>query len=152
MAEYGIKAYHPDSQLVTANSIWTATGIPERGPQLLAEIHDGFPINYLESLASELNISAPVLAGHLGISRTTLRRRVKVGRLSTRESDRLYQAVQVLCSCTELFEGDQASAWVWMLAPQLALGGMRPIEMLGTYVGAEAVRDLIGQLEHGVCV
>ncbi|WP_171016599.1 antitoxin Xre/MbcA/ParS toxin-binding domain-containing protein [Pseudomonas sp. D(2018)] len=152
MAGHDIKAYHPGSEVVSANSIWTATGIPERGPQLIAEVHDGFPINYLESLASELNISAPVLAGHLGMSRPTLHRRLKAGRLSTKESDRLHQAAQVLTSSTGLFEGNQAAAWIWMLAPQLALGGMRPIEMLGTYVGAEAVRDLIGQLEHGVCV
>lgn len=152
MTEYGFKAYHPGSEVVSANSIWIATGIPERGPQLIAEIHDGFPINCLKCLAGELNISVPELAGRLGMSRPTLRRRVKVGRLSTRESDRLYQTAKVLSSCTGLFEGDQASAWIWMLAPQLALGGMHPIEMLGTYVGAEAVCDLIGQLEHGVCV
>ncbi|MHC9037670.1 antitoxin Xre/MbcA/ParS toxin-binding domain-containing protein [Cobetia marina] len=30
------------------------------------------------------------------------------------------------------------------------LGGRRPVEMVATTAGAEAVLDLIGRLEHGV--
>ena len=49
-----------------------------------------------------------------------------------------------------LFAGDQAAADRWLKTPAKALGGRTPLEVLALEGGADAVRDLIGRLEHGV--
>ncbi|AFT68843.1 hypothetical protein B5T_00558 [Alloalcanivorax dieselolei B5] len=63
-----------------------------------------------------------------------------------------YRFAEVLKAATDLFEGDKARARQWLLNPVRGLGGRRPIEMLATSAGAEAVLNLIGRLEHGVAV
>ncbi|MDV2080378.1 antitoxin Xre/MbcA/ParS toxin-binding domain-containing protein [Marinobacter xestospongiae] len=49
----------------------------------------------------------------------------------------------------ELFENDAAAKMRWMTLPQPSLGGRRPFEMLQSEEDIEAVRLLIGRLEHG---
>jgi putative toxin-antitoxin system antitoxin component (TIGR02293 family) len=51
-----------------------------------------------------------------------------------------------------LFEGDRGKALEWLNKPARALGGNPPATFLTTAVGAQAVIDLIGQIEHGVVV
>ena len=50
----------------------------------------------------------------------------------------------------ELFEGDDEAARAWLLREQPALGGLRPLELAKSDVGAEEVEHLIGRLEHGI--
>ena len=49
----------------------------------------------------------------------------------------------------ELFEGDAGAKNRWMALPQESLGGGKPCEMLRSEEDIEAVRLLIGRLEHG---
>lgn len=44
-----------------------------------------------------------------------------------------------------LFEGDGESAWIWLKKPQLALGGLSPLQ-----VSLEDALNLIARLEHGL--
>lgn len=53
-------------------------------------------------------------------------------------------------AAVQLFDGDQAASDRWLSEPAKALGGRTPLEALALEGGAEAVRDLIGRLEHGV--
>ncbi len=66
------------------------------------------------------------------------------------EGDRLYRFAEVYKNAVDLFEGDRQRANTWLLNPVRGLGGQRPVEMIATTAGAEAVLDLIGRLEHGV--
>jgi len=50
----------------------------------------------------------------------------------------------------ELFENDRAAAGKWMSSSVRALGNHPPISLMGTKTGIEKVRQLVGQLEHGV--
>jgi uncharacterized protein (DUF2384 family) len=49
----------------------------------------------------------------------------------------------------ELFEGDAGAKLRWMTRPQPSLGGRKPSEMLRSEEDIEAVRLLVGRLEHG---
>ncbi len=49
----------------------------------------------------------------------------------------------------ELFEGDIDAKNRWMILPQASLSGRTPSEMLRSEEDIEAVRLLIGRLEHG---
>ncbi|MFY3776317.1 MbcA/ParS/Xre antitoxin family protein [Marinobacter salsuginis] len=49
-----------------------------------------------------------------------------------------------------LFEGDEMAAMKWMRTAQRGLGNRPPQGLMGTSMGIEKVRTLIGRLEHGV--
>ncbi|QUX97743.1 hypothetical protein C0J08_21045 [Marinomonas sp. CT5] len=51
----------------------------------------------------------------------------------------------------ELF-GDEDKWKSWIKAPALALGGKSPESIMATKEGINRVRDLIGQISHGVVV
>lgn len=56
----------------------------------------------------------------------------------------------VMGEAVGLFEGDREKATLWLEQPARALGHQRSIDLLDTEGGIRMVRDLIGQLEHGV--
>ncbi len=58
-------------------------------------------------------------------------------------------AALVHAEALELFEGDIGAKNRWMTLPQASLGGRKPSEMLRSEEDIEAVRLLIGRLEHG---
>ncbi|MCY1540406.1 putative toxin-antitoxin system antitoxin component [compost metagenome] len=115
-------------------------------------VQSGFPVAWVDEIAARLNLARRSVAPYLGVSESTLRRRVSQGWLTTAESDRLYRLASTLNLCTELFEGNAEAAAAWMLRPQFGLDGHCPIELLSTHTGTELVRDLIGRLEHSVLV
>jgi putative toxin-antitoxin system antitoxin component (TIGR02293 family) len=53
-------------------------------------------------------------------------------------------------SALALFDGDSERASQWLIAPQLAIGKISPLEHAVTEPGAAEVQDLIGQIEYGV--
>lgn len=59
-------------------------------------------------------------------------------------------ATEVMNEAARLFEGDRKAALLWLNQPAKALGGVTPMSCLDTKAGVDAVRDLIGRLEHGV--
>lgn len=46
--------------------------------------------------------------------------------------------------------GSRAAAGAWLRRPAIALNNARPIDLLGTAEGVDAVRDLLVRLEHNV--
>ena len=86
----------------------------------------------------------------VGIPSRTLIRRKHAGRLKPEESERLLRIINLHNKAIALFEGDRASAVRWLQTPQKALDDSVPLEYAKTEVGARAVEELIGRLEHGV--
>ncbi|WP_242281313.1 antitoxin Xre/MbcA/ParS toxin-binding domain-containing protein [Pantoea deleyi] len=58
--------------------------------------------------------------------------------------------IRVLTAASKLFRDDRSRLVDWLETPAKALGGRKPAELTTTVAGAEAVINLIGQLEHGV--
>ena len=58
--------------------------------------------------------------------------------------------IRVLSAAGKLFNGDMRRAAEWLDTPAKGLGGKKPSELTSTVVGAEAVINLIGQIEHSV--
>jgi putative toxin-antitoxin system antitoxin component (TIGR02293 family) len=84
------------------------------------------------------------------ISEGTFSRRIKSGRLSQQESERLLRLSHVFERAAALHGGDQISARQWLQTPIPALGNQRPLDLTQTEPGARAVEDLIGRIEHGI--
>lgn len=145
-----IKEYQPGPQI--PESIWMTLGLPSRGTRLHDLVREGLPFEYLERIASLLQIQRGVVSNAICVSPTTTARRERVGRFNAIESDRLVALVAVFEKALSLFENDVAAATEWMNSPVQGLGSKRPIDMLGMRVESEAVLDLIGRLERGVLV
>ncbi|MEJ7811435.1 MAG: antitoxin Xre/MbcA/ParS toxin-binding domain-containing protein [Gemmatimonadaceae bacterium] len=118
--------------------------------ELDAKIRRGFTYGAFERLRRNTALPARVLAELAQIPPRTLARRKEEGRLDPDESDRLLRASRVFGRALALFEGDVDAARTWLSAEQPALGGMAPLELATTDVGAREVENLIGRLEHGI--
>jgi len=90
------------------------------------------------------------IARAIHLPRRTMVRRKKSRRLNQHESERLVRLSLVFEKATNLFGGDKTAANVWLNAPCKALGHVAPLAVAETELGARAVEDIIGQLEHGV--
>lgn len=116
----------------------------------VVKIREGFRPAVIDELAGELGAPQQMILEVAQIAPATLVRRRKEGRLSKQESDRLYRIGSVFQDVTRLFEGDKTRAARWMNRPERALGNNTPLKHLDTEAGAEAVRNLVGRLEHGI--
>ncbi len=105
----------------------------------------------IEALARAVQLTQAELSETLAIPERTLIRRKKEGILSTEESAKLVRAARALYRAVEVFE-DRAAALDWLKAPNQALGGVTPLSLLDTDLGAETVVDTLGRIEHGVFV
>ena len=145
-----IKEYQPEPQIPP--SIWMILGLPSRGTRLHDLVHEGLPFEYLERIASLLQVQRGVVSKAICMSPTKMARRAKAGRFNAVEGDRLLALVAVFEEALCLFENDKAAATEWMSSPARGLGSRCPLDMLGTRVETKAVLDLIGQLEKGAIV
>lgn len=117
---------------------------------LLKRLDEGLSYAAFERLKRRLKVSSQELADAALITRRTLARRKKAGRMQPDESDRLVRLARVFSRAIELFEGDSEAARAWMMRPNRAFGGESPLEVSKTGVGAREVENLIGRIEHGV--
>lgn len=119
-------------------------------PGVVEAIERGLPYQAFERLQKNTALSAEQIAEVIQIPRRTLARRKSAGRFSSDESDRLVRVTRVYAKALHLFDGDAAEAARWLDTIRRALGGVTPLELARTEVGAQEVENLIGRLEHGV--
>jgi putative toxin-antitoxin system antitoxin component (TIGR02293 family) len=113
------------------------------------QVRDGVPVTVVAQLTGELGLSTPALLAWLQIAPRTWARRKQAGRFDMLESDRLARLGRLVRRARNVLGGPN-EAKVWMASPNRALQGRTPFDVAGTEVGAEAVFDLLGRLEHGV--
>jgi putative toxin-antitoxin system antitoxin component (TIGR02293 family) len=116
---------------------------------LVPLVREGLPYSALEAIGEHLHLTVEATAKSLGLSSRTLARRKETGLLDAVESERVVRLAEVAVRAADVFGSDE-SARAWLDEPNRALGGAKPFEMLDTDVGAEAVRDVLGRIEHGV--
>lgn len=132
------------------NTLWDKVGIPSRGLALQSAISKGLFFDVFVHMAELTQIDKKTLAASISIAPETLHRRAKTGRFTPDESDKLYRFTKVLVAAIDLFEGDQDEAFTWLQSDIKGLGEKKPIDMISTSAGCDAVIDLIGRIEHGV--
>lgn len=116
---------------------------------LVPRVRDGLPYAALEAIGAHLHLSVDATARSLGLSSRTLARRKETGVLDAVESERVLRLAEAAARAADVF-GSEDSARAWLGEPNRALGGAKPLEMLDTDVGVDAVRDVLGRIEHGV--
>ncbi len=129
-----------------------ARALRRRGPVRLglhAATEAGLKTLALESLLKNLDATRDELLAAVAVSARTWARRQQEGALSSEESDRLLRVARVAAHAEEIL-GGRSEAVKWLKAPNRALGGRKPLELVHTDAGAELVTGVLGRLEHSV--
>ena len=118
---------------------------------LLQEGLPGHALKHLVSNVDFLRARSESLEKAVGISLRTYQRRKDAPDkpLSPEQSGRAWKFAEILGRAIELF-GTQAEAEQWLEQPAMALDQRRPIDLLSTPAGVEAVEDHLTRLEYGV--
>lgn len=119
-------------------------------PSILKAVEKGFSWKTFERFLKNIDLPAEQIADILGIPRRTLARRKVEGRLKADESDRLLRLARVFGSALDLFNGNRDAAVLFLTDVNIALGGVAPIELARTHLGAEEVENLVGRIQHGL--
>ncbi|WP_368162900.1 antitoxin Xre/MbcA/ParS toxin-binding domain-containing protein [Aeromonas sp. s6] len=75
-----------------------------------------------------------------------------LSRISVGHYTRVYGVVLALDAALSLQEDDALRALSWLHRPARGLGGVAPATLLTTQMGVQAVIDLVGRIQHGVCI
>jgi putative toxin-antitoxin system antitoxin component (TIGR02293 family) len=117
--------------------------------EVVARIREGLAMAEFTALCAMLDIGAEQLAGHLAMSRSTLVRRRRTGRLDALESDRLVRFARLFARAQEVL-GDAEAARAWLRTPARALAFAVPLAYAETETGAREVENLLGRIAYGV--
>lgn len=110
----------------------------------------GLPANALRHLVEHVDLLVHNWAA-VGMSLRTYQRVRDASEkpLNRDQSGRTWKFAEILGRATALL-GSQAEAEGWLERPAMALDQRRPIDLLSTPVGVEAVEDHLTRLEYGV--
>jgi putative toxin-antitoxin system antitoxin component (TIGR02293 family) len=126
--------------------------------QRVALVRAGVPSILLVRLAEKMAISKEQLYATIGVPRATASRKVREQKtLNPDESERLLGIARLVGQVESMVrdsgnaEDFDAAKWVaaWLQAPQAALGGQRPAELMDTAEGRELVSDLLARMQSG---
>jgi putative toxin-antitoxin system antitoxin component (TIGR02293 family) len=81
--------------------------------------------------------------------RTYLRRKTMKTPFVGLEADLIVRVADVYRYAEEVFQNSK-KAHHWMRSPRAYLNGQRPVDLLSTAVGIEAVKEYLGRIDHGI--
>jgi len=113
------------------------------------EVRSGVPVTSVTTAAATLGLPLVEVLSWLSISPRTWVRRKQQGVLDLLEGDRVAR-LQRLTRRAAAVLGGVDEGRTWLTTPQRALARRTPFEVASTEVGAEAVFQLLGRIEHGV--
>jgi putative toxin-antitoxin system antitoxin component (TIGR02293 family) len=118
--------------------------------QAMSDIESGLSVKIVDELGDLLELPPMAIRTITRISPSTFGRRQKAGFLSPEESDRVYRLQIVIERVIDFYEGNVEAARRWLNTPAPALGGVRPVSMLGNEAGVREVESLLNRLDQGV--
>lgn len=124
-------------------------GKPSTPGEWIELVRRGLPVAAVDSIANAVGLSQAELFHLQAISERTLIRRKKEGRVSSDESAKVLRVARIVHRAIAVFE-NRAKAVEWLKSPNRALGSASPLSSLDTDLGAEAVLNTLGRIEHGV--
>ena len=123
--------------------------LKQRRTVTVETVREGLPVDSVEKLAEQLQLTSASVQRYLKLSKQTYARRRRKGRLSADESDRVVRYANLFRGAVQLL-GDASAAAQWLCAPAPSLNGETPMDHATTEFGARDVMQLIGRLEHGI--
>ena len=110
----------------------------------------GIPARAIDNFRVYFNFSRDFVASILNISEPTVYRWIKANKTLDRNfAVHLLELAYLFIFGTEVFQ-NQENFIKWLHFPNIALGGMKPKDLLDIPDGVSKVRDLLGRIEFGV--
>ena len=148
-----LSVYQPSTQASSAHTLMTTLNIPQDPLSAHLWIVAGVAPGIIHRLAELMNTDSGLICRLAGISRSTVARKLRIGApLSISQGARVYGVVQALDAALSLNKNDTAKALSWLNRPAWGLGGVAPATLLNTPMGVQAVVNLVGRIQHGVCI
>lgn len=121
----------------------------ENTQKLIAQCKSGLSAKIFDEVANCLQVPDIRLASIINITKSTLIRRKREGRLNFEESERLYRIVRLLDMAEKLF-GSTEHAREWLNTPSGDFEGKSPLEYADNEIGARAVEAVLDRIGDGV--
>lgn len=142
---------HPP--MISAIALLGGEGVLHATPRVamdwISVVRRGLPSASVDAVVRLTRITQAQLAQALAIPERTLARRKREGALSPEESAKFVRFARVVERAETVFE-DTDSALSWLQNTNASLGGVTPLSLLDTDIGADSVLDTLGRIEHGV--
>lgn len=117
--------------------------------QKMQIVRDGVTKIYLTKLKEETSLDYDALAQALSVTRSTLINKKGSQKFNDHVSERIIAVAELYSFGYEVF-GNKENFNKWMFAPNQALGGEAPFELIDNQFGREEIRNLIGRIAYGV--
>ncbi|MAU71190.1 MAG: hypothetical protein CML04_03765 [Pseudozobellia sp.] len=122
----------------------------KRSYLLIKLVREGIPYSDFAKVLNASSFSSQEWANFLNISVRTLERHREENKIFRQEqSERILSIFQLLNYGKSVF-GTNENFFEWLGSESIALGGIKPKELLDTSIGIHMVKDELGRLEHGV--
>jgi putative toxin-antitoxin system antitoxin component (TIGR02293 family) len=115
---------------------------------VIGHLRKGLPKEAVTKVLETTCVSREQLSNILHISTRQLSRYEPEQRLSSEQSNFLYELSLLYVSGEDIF-GDRPTFEHWLQRSQMALGNQVPLDMLDTTEGFRMVNDLLSQVEYG---
>ncbi len=117
---------------------------------LINAIKEGIRFSFFEKLAKNIPFTLREWASYLHLSERSLQRfKKEKGTFNTVSSEKIIEITMLNKYGTEVF-GDQAKFNVWLLTKNVALGGIKPKDLLDSSFGIQLLKDELTRIEHGI--
>lgn len=117
--------------------------------QKMKIIRGGVSKSFLEKLKKSSGLDYESLAEALSVTRATLINKKGSQKFSHKISEQIVSLAELYTFGYEVFE-DKENFNHWMLAPNQALGGQRPLDIADNFYGRQEIRNIIGRIAYGV--
>ena len=118
--------------------------------RLINAIKKGISYSFFERLAKNIPFSLREWASYLHLSERSLQRYKKVkGTFGAAASEKIIEIMMLNKYGIEVF-GDQQKSNTWLNTKNVALGGIKPKELLDSSFGIGMLKDELTRIEHGV--
>jgi putative toxin-antitoxin system antitoxin component (TIGR02293 family) len=117
---------------------------------LTNRVREGIPFNYFTRLSDYVHLGMDEWADFLHLSERTIQRYKKEGKTFDPIYSEKIVIIELLYKKGIDVFGIEDNFYTWMDTKSVALGGVRPKDMLDTSFGITMVYDELGRIEHGI--
>lgn len=117
---------------------------------LISSVREGIKYSLFQTIANNSPFSTAEWSNFLHLSERTFQRYKKEKRtFDPLHSEKILEITLVYNKGTEVF-GDKGNYDAWLEAKNVALGGIKPKELLDSTFGIGLLKDELTRIEHGV--
>lgn len=122
----------------------------QRSFTLIKLVREGIPYNEFAKVLTRYPFTLKEWSNYLNISTRTLERHRDENKSFRQEqSERILAIFQLLNYGNTVFDY-QKNFYNWLNSESIALGGIKPKELLDTSIGIGIIKDELGRIEHGI--